>query len=197
MQQEQQQHQDIVKKHKRILFNGDNYTEAWHKEAEKRGLPNLKTTLESLETLKEERVAALFEKHKVFSRTELHSRIEIYTEQYKTRVGVEANIAANMARTMIVPVALEYLSTVAGSIEDVSDAGCNPKMIKEILKDLCSLTEKTIEETCKLEKNIANGSTAKEKLDAMLALRAVVDELESKIPSNMWPLPSYADMLFL
>ena len=189
--------QDIVKKHKRILFNGDNYTEAWHKEAEKRGLPNLKTTPESLEALKEERVAVLFEKHKVFSRTELHSRIEIYTEQYKTRVGVEANIAANMARTMIVPVALEYLSTVAGSIEDVSGLGCNPKMIKEILKDLCSLTEKTIEETCKLEKHIANGSTAKEKLDAMLALRAVVDELESKIPSNMWPLPSYADMLFL
>ncbi|MBU1084719.1 MAG: glutamine synthetase III, partial [Candidatus Omnitrophica bacterium] len=190
--------QDIVKKHKRILFNGDNYTAEWHKEAEKRGLPNLKNTPEALEAVKDnEKYIKLFEKHKVLSKIEFMARNEIYEEQYKSTVKIEAEVAVTMAKTEIVPAAMEYLSSLAGTISDVSDAaGYKLPGTVELLKEVSGETEKTLTMIKELEKAIAGGAPA-DMISAMNRLREPVDTLEGLIPNEIWPLPSYTEMLFL
>lgn len=188
--------QDIVKKHKRIIFNGDNYKEEWHKEAEKRGLPNLKTTPESLEELVKEESYALFEKHSVLNREELKSRYEIYKEQYEKAVHIEAGVACVMAKTMIIPAAVDYQNLLASSIAKAKDCGCSPNGTSGLLKKLCSLIEDTIGETEGLENSIGEDSP-KKMLDSMNKLRASVDELEAIIPKQIWPLPTYAEMMFM
>lgn len=186
----------IVKKHKRILFNGDNYTASWHKEAKKRGLPNLKTTPEALAKVKDKKNIDLFERNNVLSKTEVMSRYEIYSEQYEKTIKIEAGIALTMAKTMIVPVALEYQSELAGTIKDVAGLGCKNKEAKELLKGISSYTEEALSNIKKLEKALKSGSTSA-MIKAMESLRSSADELEGLIPDNIWPLPSYAEMLFL
>ncbi|MFH1416087.1 MAG: glutamine synthetase III [Elusimicrobiota bacterium] len=188
--------QGIVKKHKRILFNGDNYTDKWHKEAKKRGLPNMKTTPEALEAMKKEESIALFEKHKVLSKTELMSRYEIYKEQYETTIEIEAGVALDMARTMIIPVALEYQNELAGTVNIVRDSGCKNPNAMELLKTVCSLTEDALSGIKELTNAINSGSSG-EMIKAINNLRSAVDELESLIPNYIWPLPSYTDMMFV
>ena len=188
--------QDIVKKHKRILFNGDNYTEAWHKEAAKRGLPNLRNTEEALKAVTDPKVVKMFEKHRVLSRVELAARHDIYEEQYEGTVKIEAGVALNMAKTMIVPAALEYQSQIAGTIDDIKGLGCRSTETKALLKQVSDLAEETLTGSKKLEKAIDSGKPAM-MLKAMNELRAAVDALEGLIPSDMWPLPTYAEMLFM
>jgi len=188
--------QEIVKKHKRVLFNGDNYTADWHKEAEKRGLPNLRNTPEALEVIKDKRIVDLFERHKVLTKSELMSRYEIYTEQYDKTIAIEAAVALTMAKTMIVPVAIDYQGALAATIEDVTSAGCKPKAAKDLLKDVNTETESTLESIKKLEKTIDSGKTA-DMIKAMNKLRKSVDALEGLLPADLWPLPSYTEMLFM
>jgi glutamine synthetase len=188
--------QDIVKKHKRILFNGDNYSEEWHKEAEKRGLPNLKTTPEALKVMNDKKTVALFEKHGVFKKQELESRYEIYSEQYEKTITIEANCALNMARTMIIPVAIEYQKNLAAAIKDIKACGCKPKETGELLSEICDLTEKTLTNIKDLEKAIKGGSVSKMK-SATGALRETGDALEGLVPDRIWPLPTYAEMMFM
>lgn len=188
--------QDIVKKHKRILFNGDNYTKEWHKEAEKRGLLNLKTTPEALKVMKDEKVVSLFERHKVLSKTELMSRYEIYKEQYERTTAIEASVALTMAKTMIVPAALEYQANLARAVEDVAGCGGKVTATKKLLKEVSEETEKMLENIKKLEKCLENGSSGKI-ISAMNELRQAVDALEGLVPDEIWPLPSYAEMLFM
>ena len=187
--------QAIVKKHKRILFNGDNYTEEWHKEAEKRGLPNLKNTEAALEATKDPKVIAMFQKHKVLSPEELESRFNIYEEQYKETINIEASVALKMARTMIVPAALEYQSALAVTIEDMKNCGCKSEGTLSLLKEICAETEKMFEGIKKMESLL--GGKASDKIEAMKELRAPVDRLEELIPDELWPLPTYAEMLFI
>ena len=188
--------QDIVKKHKRILFNGDNYTEEWRKEAKKRGLSNLKTTPEALEAIKDEKTIYLFEKHKVLSKTELLSRYEIYKEQYEKTIMIEAGVVLTMAKTKIVPVAIEYQDELAKTIEEIKGCGCRPPETLNLLKEICGYTEKALVGVRKLEKNIERGSTV-DIINSMNELREAADELEGVLPDEMWPLPSYAEMLFM
>jgi glutamine synthetase len=187
--------QDIVKKHKRILFNGDNYTPDWHKEAEKRGLPNFKNTEAALECTKDPKVIEMFNKHKVLSPQELMSRFNIYEEQYRETITIEASVALKMARTMIVPAALEYQSVLAGAIEDMKECGCPVEGTVSLLNEVSAETEKMMAAIKKLE-SLFDGRTA-DKIGGMSELRAPVDRLEELIPADMWPLPSYAEMLFL
>ncbi|MDD5487713.1 MAG: glutamine synthetase III [Candidatus Omnitrophica bacterium] len=187
---------DIVKKHKRILFNGDNYTEKWHKEAEKRGLPNLKKTPEALESMASEKAMKLFEKHKVLSRTELRSRNEIYKEQYEKTIAIEASVALDMAKTLIIPAALEYQGDLAGTIMDTKALKIKVDSSEALLREICGYIEETMKGVKVLEKAIQSHSPEK-MLKAMETLRGSVDELESVIPEDIWPLPSYTEMLFL
>ncbi len=190
--------QSIVKKHKRILFNGDNYTEAWHTEAKKRGLPNLKTTPEALKIMLEEGTAKLFEKHSVLSKRELRSRHEVYMHTYKTTVILEGNCAVNMAKTMILPAVIAYQKELAETIALVSKIGSSnkTKASKELLKTICGLSEYAMAAVAKIEKALDNEDPAKI-LASMLELREAVDELEGLVPHDAWPLPSYVEMLFM
>lgn len=188
--------QDLIKKHKRILFNGDNYTEAWQKEAAKRGLPNIKKTPDALKALVSPKSEALFEKYGVLTKRELHSRYEVYLHTYHTVVEIEANCAVTMARTMILPTSLRYASELAGTIRDVKVAGGKTAESKKLLQKICVSNELILTRIAELEKAVAAKSHDK-MLSGMLNLRAVVDELEGVLPDDMWPLPSYAEMMFM
>ena len=187
--------QDIVKKHKRILFNGDNYTGEWHKEAEKRGLPNLKTTPEALKAMEDKSTVALFEKYGVLKKGELESRYEIYKEQYEKTIQIEAECALNMARTMIIPVAIEYQGELASTIANVKECGCEVKETLELLKGVSGITENALRNIKKLEGNINSGSLP-DIISSMNKLRETVDALEGLVPDEIWPLPTYAEMMF-
>ena len=186
----------IIKKHKRILFDGDNYTKEWHKEAGKRGLPNLKTTPAALELIEDKKIADLFKKHGVLSKEELHSRYEIYSEQYKKTIEIEAHVAVTMAKTMIVPAAFKYVDIVADALDDLKKAGLKPGAKSlALLEEISRTLEETITRVGDLEK--AMKSELPEKMiKSMAALREVVDELEGLVPGDIWPLPSYEKMLF-
>jgi glutamine synthetase len=188
--------QDIVKKHKRILFDGDNYSEQWHKEARRRGLPNLKTTPEALKVLEDEKTVALFEKHGVLSKEELKSRYDIYREQYEKTIDIEARCALTMAKTMIIPVAIKYQNSLAKAIGNVENCGCRSKETRKALQEVCSLTEKSLAGIRKLENAIEAGSST-EMIAGMDELRDAVDALEGLVPEETWPLPSYAKMMSL
>jgi len=188
----------IIKKHKRVIFNGDNYTEAWHAEAKKRGLPNLKTTPEALAVMSQDRVAKLFEKHGVLSSRELASRNEIYRHAYHLTVQVEANCALTVAKTIIMPAVLDYQKELATTIKSVESVSKSNKIVasKALLKSICAYTESAMNAAARLETAVAGKDDAK-KLAVMLELRKAVDELETMVAKNKWPLPSYAEMLFI
>lgn len=189
--------QDIIKKHKRVIFNGDNYTEAWLKDAKKRGLPNLKTTPEALEAVKDPAVIGLCEKQCVLSKKELLSRYDVYMEAYETIIGYEAGLAADMAKTTIIPVALDYQIELAETIKNVeSITKTKSTASRKLLKDVSKETEKAIVAVGNLETALKSNAVKKMKT-GMESLREVIDALEGLVPANRWPLPSYAEMLFI
>jgi len=189
--------QKIIKKHKRVLFNGDNYTEDWVKEAEKRGLPNLKTTPEALEFMKTKAVVDLFEKYAVLSKSETLSRYEVYIEAYNTILAYEGALALDMVKTMYLPGVLEYQEQLADSIKSVESltkekATQQRKLLGQVMK----LAEGTLSAADKLEAALKKGDAVKIKA-AMGTIRKPVDELEGLVPQDLWPVPSYAEMLFM
>ena len=185
----------IIKTHKRVLFNGDNYTAEWHAEAEKRGLPNLRTTPDALKAMQTEKAVALFEKHRVLSACELESRHEVYQETYETMIEIEARCALAMAKTMIAPVALEYQADLADTVATVSAVGASSEAAKGLLASVCAETDKLCKNIIALER-VDESDTVKT-IAIMGELRAAVDELEGLLPYDAWPLPSYAEMLFI
>jgi glutamine synthetase len=172
----------IIKEHKRILFNGDGYTDEWLEEAAKRGLPNLVTTAEALPMLQTQKAKDLFAKYGVLTNAELESRFNIYEETYETIINIESNTAADIAKTMLVPAAVmainEYSSVPA---------------VAGITAEMSSLLEATVAGIAKLE--AAEGTAAK--IEALGELRASVDALEALVPTELWPLPSYSELLLV
>ncbi len=190
--------QGIIKKHKRILYNGDNYTEAWVAEAKKRGLPNLITTPEALSVMKEESTIKLFERRGVLSKRELNSRFEVYSETYESTIKYEANCAINVAKTMIIPACLKYqdeLSETIKSVEGISKAN-KIKSARALLSNVCKETDKALVTIEKLE-SVAEGKSTAKTVATMEELREAVDALEGLVSSKLWPLPSYTEMLFV
>ena len=196
--------QKMITEHGAIVFNGDGYSEAWHKEAKKRGLPNLKTTPEALPVLTSKEVVALFTKYGVLSEAELKSRQEIYLEQYVKTVLTEANLVIRMARTVIVPAAMRYQGQLAETCASLKAIGHDFKMatLEEVTIQLRTMQT----EVDKLEKLIAHegGDTlahakymCEKVLPAMLAVRGCADALEVIVADDLWPLPSYQEMLFI
>jgi len=179
--------QAIIKKHKRVLFNGDNYTAEWHAEAKKRGLPNMKTTPEALETLKEKKNIDLFVKHGVLTAKELASRYEINKHAYATVTAIEGSCAATMARTQLIPAALEFQAQL-DSAKSVTQ--------KKLQKTVSGLIDKALVACDALEAAVDKHDSAKTNA-GMLKLREAIDALEALVPANIWPLPSYAEMLLM
>jgi glutamine synthetase len=179
--------QDIIKKHKRVLFNGDGYTADWHKEAKKRGLPNMKTTPEALEVLKDKKNIAVLSKHGVLSEVELASRYEINKHAYHTVITLEGDCALTMARTQFIPAGLEYQAQLATG-KSVTQ--------KKLLKTVSGLLDKAITAADTLEAALEKHDAAKINA-AMTKLREAVDNLEGYVPQTIWPVPSYAEMLLM
>lgn len=187
---------EIVSKHKRILFNGDNYSDEWHAEAEKRGLPNLKTTPEALKELEKESSVDLFEKHKVLSKIELKSRYEIYKEQYEKTITFETGVAIKMAKTMILPASIQYQNELSAGVLNLKNLNIECYNTENLLKKLSGLNENIMVSLDKLEKCYAEGE-AEEMIKVMAELRTSVDALEEIVPRGAWPLPTYAEMMFI
>ncbi|MDZ4857670.1 MAG: glutamine synthetase III [Candidatus Hydrogenedentes bacterium] len=187
-----------------VVFNGDGYSEAWHKEAAKRGLPNLQASPDALPVIKSEEVIALFEKYKVLSRRETESRYEVYAEQYVKTIKVEANLMLEIAKTMIFPAAIRYQSELAISLANLNAVGI--KADAETLTYVTTLvanlhaTIRALDEKRKAvpaEAHHACDYCRDSVIPAMQGLRAVVDELEGIIADDLWPLPTYQEMLFI
>jgi glutamine synthetase len=190
--------QDTVKKHKRVVFNGDNYTEAWRKEAEKRGLPHLKKTPEALKALVSPKAIALFGKYEVLNERELKSRYEVYQHAYDTTVRIESECSLTIARTMILPAAVKGQRRIAEMIRmNASIAGCKAGESKKYLADVCGTTEDLLKGIRRLERAVKVGASSLELLDGMADMRIAADELEGLLPEDVWPLPSYAEMMFM
>jgi glutamine synthetase len=189
--------QAIVKKHKRILFDGDNYTAEWHKEAAKRGLPNIKTTPEALLIFKEKKIIELFEKYEVLSEKELLSRYEVYQHTYDQTVAIEGGCALTMAKTMILPAALAYQRELADTVAASKAAGADSKAAKEILAQVSALTGELVKSIKNLEAAANKKHASADVLAAMIKMRETVDGLEGLVPDDLWPLPSYAEMMFM
>lgn len=194
----------IIDKHGAIIFNGDNYADAWREEAAKRGLPNLKTTPEALPMLIEDDVIELFNRHNVLSKDEMRSRYDTYLEQYNLKVEVEAKTVAEMANTIIYPAAVRYQSELADSCLKMKELGAeyDDTALKEtagLIKDL-KAGIKTLEGLIAHEsENALDKAIAccEQTLPAMLNVRAIADKLEGIVADDLWPLPTYQEMLFI
>ncbi len=188
---------DIIKKHKRILFNGDGYTESWVEEAARRGLPNLKKTPEALAAYRTEKARNIFTKYGILTERELESRYEVYMESYQRIVKIEAKCAVTMAKTMIAPACISAQTELAESIKMVKEvSGGSVSGVQALLGDICTQTEIMLAAIKTLESKIAADDVAG-MIEATHALRVPADELEGLIPDYLWPLPSYAEMLFM
>src|SRR5262249_42240458 len=132
----------ILKESKKVIFNGDNYAEEWHREAERRGLPNLRNTVDALPVITRRDTVELFTKYRVYSERELHSRFNILSENYVKTVTIEGQLTALMARTMILPAALRYQAEVAAAVNATKSAGVDNHAQAELLKSLtATITE--------------------------------------------------------
>ena len=198
----------IIKESKKVLFNGDNYTAEWHAEAEKRGLPNLPSCVEALPLLGSKEATALFDKYGVLTERELQSRLMILCEHYIKTVAIEGRCMSMMARTMILPAALRYQAEVAQAMSALQAAGAKvPGRETELLNKLTGLIDDLQVATDKVDRALAHHadgdamSHAKYARDhvvaAMAELRKAGDALETVVADDLWPLPTYREMLFM
>jgi len=186
---------ESYRSHRRIVFNGDNYSEAWHQEAERRGLANLRSTPDALPWLIDKQTVAVFKRGKVLSKRELEARCTVFTEQYSTKVNIEAETAATIARTLLLPAALRHLA-------ELRAAG-----IDALIIETEELVVRFAEAIFALEKvnrphpdvdELQHALYMRDQvLPAMDGVRAIADRLERVVGDDLWPLPRYSEMLFI
>ncbi|HEY8464849.1 MAG TPA: glutamine synthetase III [Bacillota bacterium] len=200
---------ETITKHKRIIFNGNNYSEEWVKEAEKRGLLNLKTTVDALPYFISDKNIRLFTKHKVFTATEIHSRYEILMENYCKTINIEALTMLEMVKKEIIPAVCSYMKELSDTAiaKKALASEINCELEKSIVSNLASLSNSLYERTKQLEDSLL-GVKSQDPLQqqgeyyrdvvfpAMQALRAVADETETLVGEAYWPYPTYGQLLF-
>lgn len=197
----------IIKKHKRIIFNGDSYSETWHAEAKRRGLPILETTPDCLPSIQDKKNIELLVKYKVYSAKELESRYIILTDKYTKEVTIEANLMVQMARTLLLPAAISQQKQWADSINAAKKAGIGHPVGSEVLSHLAVKANEFVLATDELERTLIQARlddcTALARylqrtvIPAMNELRRLGDELEAIVADELWPLPTYREMLFM
>ncbi|MCD8119112.1 MAG: glutamine synthetase III [Lachnospiraceae bacterium] len=202
---------DLIKRylteHQRIIFNGDGYSEEWVAKAERRGLPNIKSMVEAVETLTTDKAIDLFGKFHIFTEKELYSRAEVLYETYSKSINIEALTMIDMAAKSIIPAVSDYTGVLADTVNSVAAAGVEPVSQKEMLIEANDLLTESVKALKKLEEVQAVGiamSEGKEQafyykdvvMPAMAALRAPIDKLEMIVDKEMWPMPSYGDLMF-
>ncbi|MDX1945117.1 MAG: glutamine synthetase III [Pirellulaceae bacterium] len=196
--------QDIITKHGAVIFNGDGYSQAWHEEAEKRGLLNLRTTVDALPQITGAEVVALFDKYGVLTPRETASRQDIYLEQYIKSVGTEAKLVIEIARTLLFPAAVRYQNQLATTCTNLKVLGYT--FDTDTLDEITKLVKGLQDSTNALEKALAHhgGGLLDEAkhfchavCPAMLKVREFADKLEGFVADDLWPLPTYQEMLFI
>ena len=196
----------LIKEHKRIIFNGNGYSAEWEKEARKRKLLNLKNTVDALPELVTKESLKLFDKYKILNERELHARYEIFLENYNKTVNVEGNLMVLMANRYILPSALEYQKQVGQSVAAVRAGGASSVQGKKLLSTYTKLVDKFKAQTDVLAGILAHAGGSSEKhakymrdkvVPAMAKLRELGDQIEELTPHEIWPLPTYREMLFV
>ncbi len=197
----------ILKESKKVIFNGDGYSEEWHKEAESRGLPNLKSATDALPVIIRKDSVELFAKYKVYTERELQSRFNILSEKYVKEVTIEANMMVSMAKTIILPAAIRYQGQVATAVNATKAAGVAVDSQLEALRELSDTIGKFQAATAVLDKAnhhhpegdaYSHAKYIKESVIPKMAdLRTLGDKLETIVADDVWPLPTYREMLFI
>ena len=202
---------DLIKeymtKHQRIIFNGDGYSDEWVKEAARRGLPNIPSMVEAVETLTTEKSIKLFEKFGIFTKAELESRAEILYEIYAKTINIEALTMIDMASKQIIPAVIRFSKDVANTVIAVREAGADPSVSAELLnavtarlremQDACHALEAVELKASKMPRGKEQAFFYREEVVvAMNALRKPADELEKMVDKTYWPFPTYADLVF-
>ncbi|BBY32795.1 glutamine synthetase type III [Mycolicibacter minnesotensis] len=196
---------DVITEHGAVVFNGDGYSENWQAEAATRGLLNLKTTLDAIPELIKPEAVEVFEKYGVFNERELHSRYEVRLEQYALTIGVEAKLALELGSTTILPAAIRYQTELAQNVAALTAAGVTPSLT--LLQNISEPISALVEALDTLKKALSDHS-AESALDeakhaqhallpAMAEVRAAADTLESVVADDLWPLPTYQEMLYI
>ena len=196
-----------IAEHKRIIFNGNNYAQEWVAEAEKRGLSNLKSTVDAMPAFIQPKNAQLFAKHHVFSDTELHSRYEILLDNYSKTIHIEALTTLDLARQQILPASLTYQKELVTLLKAKRDCALDTSLEEKLTGKLSALCTSLSDEITKLEEAVAKAESISDTLaqaacfhDAVFAgmesLRAVADELEMTVSKAYWPLPDYGEILY-
>ncbi len=202
---------DLIKQyardHQRIIFNGNGYSDEWVEEAERRGLPNIKSMVEAIPALTTEKAVQLFEKYGVFTKAELQSREEIKYETYAKTINIEAKAMIDIASKQIIPAVIKYTKSLADTVNAVVQAGAEASVQIELLNETSALLSDTKVALAKLIDVTAQAGRMSEGpeqaayfrdavVPAMEELRAPVDELEMIVDKEMWPMPSYGDLIF-
>ncbi|MBO7298808.1 MAG: glutamine synthetase III [Kiritimatiellae bacterium] len=189
---------DVMKKHKRIIFNGNGYSEEWRKEAEKRGLPNLANTLEGLKPLLDNNNQKFLEKYAVLSKLEMSSRYEVFLEDYYRRLRIEGEIASELASSVIMPVVMDEYKLAVEALETAASIKlmAGTKGIRN-KATILGVGIDAITECCSMLNAALVEMNAPTIIEEMTKLRKIVDDLESVVDDQKWPLPKYREMLFL
>jgi len=195
---------EIITEHGAVVFNGDGYSENWQVEAAARGLPNLKTTLDAIPELITPESIELFEKYGVFSERELHSRYEVRLEQYAMTIGVEAKLALEIGSTVVLPAAMRYQTELAQNAAALKAAGVEPSMtlLVQVSEPIAALTSALTDLKAALGTHVEGShEEAAQARDALLpameAVRTAADSLEDIVADDLWPLPTYQEMLYI
>lgn len=198
--------QRIIREHKRVIFNGDNYSAEWHAEAERRGLPNLKDCTTAIPVLSAEKNQALFERYKVLNRTEVESRVHIFMEKYAKELLIESEAMVLLGRQTILPAALAHQTNLAQTVATCEAARVDCRRARESLTAFAALTESYIQTLDALDEAdnhhdhdpFKQASHLKSKVSPLMGeLRALADKLETQVAAHLWPLPSYRELLFV
>ena len=202
---------DLIKEyaiqHQRIVFNGNGYSEEWVEEAKRRGLPNIKSMVESIDEMVSDKAVKVFEKFGVFTKAELESRAEIKYEAYAKALNIEARSMIDIASKHIIPAVIRYTKELAETVNAVREAGADYEVQADILHKVSRLLKEAKTALEKLEivtYQAVDKQEGKEQAfwfyeevsPAMEALRKPVDELEMIVAKDMWPMPSYGDLIF-
>jgi glutamine synthetase len=198
---------EVWKDHGRIVFNGNNYTEDWVKEAAKRGLPNLKSSVEAWPYFTKPEATALFTKHKVLTEHEMHARLDIVLEKYSKQINIEAGCAWEMATREILPACASYAAEMGGQVASIAAAGGKKDALQKKLAELSALIDEALAKADALlaaktaakgvSEPLAQAQAFRDKVfAAMEALREPIDKLEKLMPKDYWPMPTYEELLF-
>lgn len=202
---------DLIKKymteHQRIIFNGDGYSDEWVVEAERRGLPNIKSMVEASATLTTDKAIKLFEKFGIFTKVELESREEILYETYSKTINIEALTMIDMAKKQILPAVIRYTKSLADTVLAVREAGADTSVQTALLNEVSAKlaeAKKALTELEALETKASSIENQKELAFfykdqvrvAMDNLRSPVDALEMLVDKEVWPIPTYGDLIF-